>query len=108
MVYQAVVKAYDPESGRYEYEDEFLFSVDKNGGIEQQREALWQRNLDNLQAGTLGDPSDPKTLLHYWQCQERANYPYARENVAYFRALLEAAVSEKGGNELGTDTHRLY
>ncbi len=99
---------YDPASGRYEYEDEFLFSVDKNGGIEQQREALWQRNLDNLQAGTLGDPSDPKTLLHYWQCQERANYPYARENVAYFRALLEAAEGEKGGNELGENPNRLY
>ena len=80
---------YDTESGTYTYDDGFLFSVDQNGAIEQQRDALWQKNLENLQAGTLGDPADPATLLHYWQCQERAHYPYARENVEYFQALTE-------------------
>lgn len=80
---------YDEESGRYTYDDGFLFSVDQNGALEQQRDALWQKNLENLQAGTLGDPGDPATLLHYWQCQERAHYPYARENVEYFRAITE-------------------
>ena len=74
---------YDPMRGHF-YDDAYLFSVDLNGGNEYQREALWQRNLDNLKAGTLGDPSSPATLLRYWQCQERAHYPYARENVEYF------------------------
>ena len=69
---------------RYFYDDAYLFSVDLNSGNEYQREALWQRNLENLKAGTLGDPADPATLLRYWQCQERAHYPYARENVEYF------------------------
>ena len=73
----------DPKRG-YFYDDAYLFSVDLNGGNEYQRESLWQRNLENLKAGTLGDPSDPATLLRYWQCQERAHYPYARENVEYF------------------------
>ena len=75
---------YDIKSGEYYYDDSYLFSVDLNGGNEYQREALWQRNLENLKAGTLGDPSDPATLLRYWQCQERAHYPHARENVEYF------------------------
>ena len=75
---------YDVKSGRYFYDDAYLFSVDLNGGNEYQREALWQRNLENLKAGTLGDPASPVTLLRYWQCQERAHYPYARENVEYF------------------------
>ena len=86
----------DYTSGKYFYDDAYLFSVDLNGGNEYQREALWQRNLENLRAGTLGDPSDNATLLRYWQCQERAHYPYARENVEYF-ADMQSAV---GGDVL--------
>ena len=75
---------FDIISGEYYYDDAYLFSVDLNAGAEYQREALWERNLENLKAGTLGDPTDPITLLRYWQCQERAHYPHARENVEYF------------------------
>ena len=80
---------YDAVHDKYFYDDAYLFSIDLNGGNEYQREALWQRNLENLKAGTLGDPSSPVTLLRYWQCQERAHYPYARENVEYFTELQE-------------------
>jgi hypothetical protein len=75
---------YDDSHRKFFYDDSYLFSVDLNGGNEYQRETLWQRNLENLKAGTLGDPTSPVTLLRYWQCQERAHYPYARENVEYF------------------------
>ena len=81
---------YDLRNGCYYYDDAYLFSVDLNGGNEYQREALWQRNLDNLKAGTLGDPTSPVTLLRYWQCQERAHYPHARENVEYFVEIQSA------------------
>jgi hypothetical protein len=84
---------YDKTRGVYYYDDSYLFSVDLNGGGEYQREALWQRNLENLNAGTLGDKSDPVTLLRYWQCQERAHYPHARENVEYFRLAVEEKTS---------------
>ena len=80
---------FNERTGSFEYDDDFIFSVDLGGGIEQQREELWKKNLENLTAGTLGDPASPATLLHYWQCQERAHYPYARENVEYFRAITE-------------------
>ena len=73
----------------YHYCDAYLFSVDLNSGNEYTREALWERNLSNLQSGTLGDKTDPVTLLRYWQSQERAHYPYARENVEYFKAIIE-------------------
>ena len=79
----------DLTDGRLYYDDAYLFSVDLNGGAEYQREALWERNLENLRAGTLGPPDSPATLLRYWQCQERAHYPYARENVEYFSLMLE-------------------
>lgn len=71
------------------YCDDYLFSVDLNGGNEYQRELLWEKNLANLESGTLGNKENPTTLLRYWQSQERAHYPYARENVEYFKLLVE-------------------
>ena len=88
---------FDTVTGEYYYDDGYLFSIDLNGGVEQRREQLWEKNLENLKAGTLGDPEAPITLLRYWQNQERAHYPHARENVEYFQSLLEEenAVKEK-------------
>ena len=81
--------AFDQIKGEYYYDDAYLFSVDLNGGAEYQREALWQRNLENLTSGALGNPESSITLLRYWQAQERAHYPYARENVEYFISAIE-------------------
>ena len=79
---------FDASKMAFRYDDAFLFSVDLNGGAEYQREALWQKNLENLKSGTLGDPTQATTLLRYWQNQERAHYPHARENVEYFSELI--------------------
>ncbi len=87
----------DRSTGELYYDDSYLFSVDLNGGAEYQREALWERNLENLKAGTLGSPESPATLLRYWQAQERAHYPHARENVEYFSMMIE----EEGGGIIG-------
>ena len=76
--------------GGYEYSDAYLFSVDLNSGGEYARETLWEKNLENLNSGTLGDKTEPTTLLRYWQSQERAHYPFARENVEYFTSIVEA------------------
>ncbi len=88
----------DRFTGEFYYNDNYLFSVDLNGGAEYQREALWERNLENLRAGTLGDPTSPTTLLRYWQFQERAHYPHARENVEYFTLLCDASPVISGGD----------
>ena len=82
---------FDTVRGALRYNDSFLFGVDENGGRDYEREALWERNLENLKAGTLGDPSAPKTLLRYWQLQEKAHYPHARENVEYFSEITKEA-----------------
>ncbi len=78
---------YDSENKAY-YSDAYLFSVDLNSGGEYTREALWERNLANLESGTLGDKSSPQTLLLYWQAQEKAHYPFARDNAEYFKSIL--------------------
>lgn len=92
---------YDTAKGEYYYDDSYLFSVDLNGGAEYQREALWERNLENLKAGTLGDVSQSATLLRYWQCQERAHYPHARENVEYFTLAVEEEKNAAHGAAVG-------
>ena len=86
----------DSVSGMYRYFDKYLFSVDRNEGADYDRAALWERNLDNLKSGTLGDINDPATLLRYWQAQQRVHYPYARENAEYFKAELERREAKVG------------
>ncbi len=91
---------YDQTAREFYYDDAYLFTVDLNGGEEYQREVLWERNLSNLRSGTLGDPEDPVTLLRYWQSQERAHYPYARENVEYFTMITEQNNSKIKGESI--------
>jgi hypothetical protein len=86
------------DDGEYGYYDGYLFSVDLNGGAEYLREELWERNLTNLKAGTIGDPESPITLLRYRQSQERAHYPYARENVEYFKSIVEQQENKESEN----------
>lgn len=91
--------------GGYVYHDAYLFAADLAGGAEQNREAMWQQNRENLQSGALGDPKDPATLLCYWRLQETARYPAARQNVAYFEWLCR----QRAGNgirfpDAGIDT----
>jgi hypothetical protein len=81
--------------GCYHLCPDYIFTVDLNFGGEYTKEALWERNLQNLKAGTLGDPCDARTLLRYWQFQESASYPYARENVKYFKSIIENERKEK-------------
>ncbi len=81
-------------AGEPYYSDAYLFSVDLNSGSEYTREALWERNLANLESGTLGDKTSPETLLLYWQAQERAHYPFARDNAEYFKSILRKKDSE--------------
>ena len=77
------------EGGEYYYFDGLIFATDNDLFPELQRDSLWERNLENLKSGTLGDASDPVTLLRYWQFQDRAHYPNAKENVEYFKNIVE-------------------
>ena len=90
---------YDRVRGEYCFDDGFLFAADR-GGARGERSLLWERNLENLRAGTLGDAGSPDTLLRYWRAQEKAHYPGARENVSYFEELL--AEGNTGRESYGT------
>lgn len=75
--------------GGLSFADDYLFSVDLDNGSEYGRSLLWQKNLENLESGALGDKEHPRTLLRYWRSQEKAHYPFARENVEYLEAILK-------------------
>jgi len=93
-------------AGGYAYHDAYLFAADLAGGAEQSREAIWQRNRENLQSGALGDPKDPATLLCYWRGQEAARYPGARQNVAYFAWLCRDTAGNGARFDASDDTGR--
>ena len=76
------------EGGNYYYDDGYTFTVDESIGSGYDTESLWELNLRNLQQGTLGDKDSAAALMRYWQLQDKANFPYARENVEYFQDLL--------------------
>lgn len=93
------------KDGNYYYDDSYLFTVDTNADAQYQSEALWEINLNNLERGTLGDKDSPTTLMRYWQLQDKAHFPYARENVEYFQDLINRR-SDAGDNieEAANDT----
>ena len=76
------------KGGNYYYDDSYLFTVDNNANAQYEIESLWETNLQNLERGTLGDKNDPKTLMRYWQLQDKAHFPHARENVEYFQDII--------------------
>ena len=85
--------------GIYYYDDAYLFSVDANADSEYQNESLWEINLTNLERGTLGSKDDPMTLLRYWKLQDNAHFPNARENVEYFRDLINRKNKQESENK---------
>jgi hypothetical protein len=74
--------------GGFYYDDSYLFSIDTHTETEYQSEKIWEANLTNLERGTLGEKDKLTTLLRYWQLQDKAHYPRARENVEYFQDLI--------------------
>ncbi len=87
--------------GNYYYDDSYLFTVDNNANTQYEIEALWEINLQNLERGTLGSPDDPTTLMRYWQLQDKAHFPHARENVEFFQDILNRK-GEVENNETNT------
>ena len=87
----------------YHYDDSYLFTVDNNADAEYQSESIWEINLTNLERGTLGDKNSPTTLLRYWQLQDKAHFPYARENVEYFQDLIN-----RENKNQSTESENLY
>ena len=79
---------FDVETGRWIIDDNYLFEADYNGTLEDQRAQMWELNMANFEKGMFGDPMSNETRLRYWIKQEKARYPFAYEEVNYYRGLV--------------------
>ena len=70
-------------AGEWYWNDQFLFSVDATAPLASNREAMWQETRMNLETGAFGDPTNPATLILFWQKMEMLHYPGASETRAY-------------------------
>ncbi len=75
---------YDAAKDAFVYDDGYLFSVASEKPLKDEREPLWQYNLDNYREGGFGEVGKPDTLARYWAAQLYCGYPGARENLAHF------------------------
>ena len=81
---------FDVETGRWFIDADYLFEAEYEDTPEDQREAMWELNMINFEKGMFGDPNSSEARLRYWLKQERARYPYAYEEVAYYRRMVQA------------------
>lgn len=79
--YDFLIKGKD---GIWEYDDGYRFSVDLEKPSREEREKLWQYNLDNYCAGGFGALGERESLARYWAAQVAAAYPGAKKNLSYF------------------------
>ena len=81
---------FDDRSGKWFIDADYLFEANYSGTPEDQRETMWELNMVNFEKGMFGDPMSAEARLRYWIKQERARYPYAYEEVNYYRKLVQA------------------
>lgn len=79
------------ENGEYWWNDQFLFSVDPTGGLESNREAMWQECRNNFQMGAFGVPNSTETQIIYWRMMEELHYPMASNT----RQMLEERLARE-------------
>jgi hypothetical protein len=81
---------FNPKTGRWIIDDDYLFEAIYAEMPEDQRELMWELNMANFEKGMFGDPALSETKLRYWIKQERARYPHAYEEVNYWRRQVQA------------------
>ena len=78
------------ESGKWYYNDEFLFAADASVDIDKNRDFIWEQNLKMFQLGAFGDPMSAEAQLIFWQNNEAAKYPFSHDNVERLKNIINA------------------
>ena len=68
---------YDPKTGQYYWDDDFLFSCDSSAPLAANRVAMWQECRELFTVGAYGDPGSYDTQILFWSEMERLHYPLA-------------------------------
>jgi len=74
----------ETKDGIWEYDDDYRFSTETDKPSQEEREALWQYNLENYRAGGFGVMGERETLARYWAAQVECAYPGAKKYLAYY------------------------
>lgn len=83
---------FDAKTGKWFIDDNYTFSVDPNGALEQQYAQLWEIVKADFASGMYGDPMQIDTKLMAWQHLERLKYPFAKNTVESLKAIKEQMV----------------
>ena len=87
----------DDVTGEFYYDDRYLFSCDKYAEIEEDKNQMWQLTMQMYTSGMYGAINDPVTMVRVWMQLEKYGMPFARENVNYFKSMIERMNSANGG-----------
>jgi hypothetical protein len=80
----------NPLTLKWEWNDDFTFSIDPSGELAGNRQSMWQETIALYQAGAFGNPSALESLVVLWSKLERASYPDAASTMDYFQRALGA------------------
>lgn len=67
----------DDETNELFYRDDFKFEANTTSNSSNERSNMWQVFQQELTLGTLGNPSDPRTLELYWKLKDMYQFPGA-------------------------------
>ena len=81
-------------TGQWYWNTDFLFSCDSAAPLASNRDAMWQENLNLLQIGAFGDPTDMQTLISFWSKMAMLHYPGAEETKADLQKRLEQQMQQ--------------
>ena len=85
---------FDAKTGEWYIDDNYAFSIDLNGAIEQQYPEMWQLVKSDFAAGMYGDPSQIDTQITMWKHLERLKYPFAKNVLEKLEQLRDQMIAE--------------
>jgi hypothetical protein len=92
---------FDYKEGEWYVDDNYTFSCDPNGAIEQQYPQLWELVKSDYLAGMYGDPADINSSIIAWQHLEKFRYPFARNIVELKKQQRDAMIEQQQRAQMG-------
>ncbi len=80
---------WDPKTGEWYIDDNYVFAIDPNGASSQMYSQLWEIVKSDFASGMYGDPTQIDSKIFCWQHLERLKYPFARDVVESLKGLRE-------------------
>ena len=92
---------FDFKEGKWYIDDNYTFSCDPNGAIEQQYPQLWELVKSDYLAGMYGDTADINSAIIAWQHLEKLRYPFARNIVELKKQQRDAMIEQQQRAQMG-------